>query len=145
MKKFLSLAVFSLVLCSAALAQQQELTPEEQEKKMNEFIQKKVERLESTLKLEYWQVFYVDSIFNHDYVAMTEEAESLKKDKVSNTDIYIAAQDKWADRIDASLRKVLNDEQWEKYLKTGAGKEAQAREKRKQKAEKAGKELKNTD
>jgi hypothetical protein len=145
MKKFLSLAVFSLVLCSAAFAQQQDLTPEEQEKKMNEFIQKKVERLESVLKLEYWQVFYVDSIFNHDYVAMTEEAESLKRGKVSNTDIYVAAQDKWADQIDASLRKVLNDEQWEKYLKTGAGKEAQAREKRKQKAKKAGMELKNTD
>ena len=133
MKKIHVAIAFSLLFCSPLLAQQQQLSPEEAEKKRDEYIQNKIERMESTLKLEDWQVFYVDSIFNHDYVAMTDEVESLKRDKVSNSDLYVAAQDKWSDRIDESLRKVLNDEQWEKYMKNGARKEAMAREKRKKK------------
>ena len=44
--------------------------------------------------------------------------------------------------MDSSLRKILTDEQWEKYMKGGARKEAIARQKRREKASKAAKELK---
>ena len=128
MKEYVSkialFAVFSVVLSVvtgiSSLAQQQQMTPEEREKKMEEFIQSKIEKMETSLKLEFWQVFFVDSIFHHDYFAMNDEAERLRLGKVSNADIYKASQDKWSDKIDSSLRKVLNDEQWEKYMKSGA-------------------------
>ena len=72
--KNIFLAVACLVISMPlAFAQQNPPSPEEQEKKLSEFIQKEVDRLEMTLKLEDWQVFYVDSILNHDYRAMQEE------------------------------------------------------------------------
>lgn len=136
--------IFLTVLClvisaSTAFAQQNPPSPEEQEKKLSEGIQKEVERLESLLKLEDWQVFYVDSILNHDYRAMQQEMNELSSAKVSNYDIYTRASDKWAEKIYVAFRKVLNDDQWTKYLKNGAARDKKAREKRKAKMETAGK------
>lgn len=136
--------IFLTVLClvisaSTAFAQQNPPSPEEQEKKLSEGIQKEVERLESLLKLEDWQVFYVDSILNHDYRAMQQEMNELSSAKVSNYDIYTRTSDKWAEKIYVAFRKVLNDDQWTKYLKSGAARDKKAREKRKAKMETAGK------
>ena len=113
-----------------ALFAQEPMTPEEKEKKFYEFIEKEVERYESSLKLETWQVFYVDSILTHDYKAMQEEFESLQARKVENTALYEAARDKWMQRIYDSFHRVLDDAQWAKYLKSGAGRDQKAREKR---------------
>ena len=93
------------------------------------------DRLQRLLDLEDWQTFYVDSTLKHDYAAMMAEYAQLQKAKVSNTSVYMSIQDKWRDKIDESFRKFLNDEQWEAYLKTGAGKAQKARAKRKAKAE----------
>ena len=101
MERYLKILLV-LALCFGlmpALFAQEPLTPEEKEKKFYEFIEKEVERYESTLKLESWQVFYVDSILTHDYRAMQEEFEALQARKA-------------------------------KYLKSGAGREQKAREKR---------------
>ncbi len=145
--KFVTVAVISLVFSAfsapfASAQQQKELSPEEQEKQLVEYIQKRIEKMEVSLKLEDWQVFYLDSIFNHDYYAMTAEVESLKQSKVSNSDIYLATQDKWSEKIDSALRKVFTDVQWEKYMKSGARREASDRQKRREKAAKAAQELK---
>ena len=113
-----------------ALFAQEPMTPEEKEKKFYEFIEKEVERYESSLKLETWQVFYVDSILTHDYQAMQEEFESLQARKVENTALYEAARDKWMQRIYDSFHRVLDDAQWAKYLKSGAGRDQKARERR---------------
>ena len=140
--KNIFLTVVCLAISSlAAFAQQNPPSPEEQEKKLSEYIQKEVDRLETTLKLEDWQVFYVDSILNHDYRAMQEEMNSLSSAKVSNYDIYAKASDKWAENIYVAFRKVLNDDQWTKYLKNGAAREKKAREKRKAKMEKSSAKL----
>lgn len=104
---------------------------------MSEFIEKEVNKLEMTLKLEDWQVFYVDSILNHDYRAMQEEINNLSSSKVSNYDIYTKTGDKWAEKIYTAFRKVLDDDQWQKYLKNGAARDKKAREKRKAKMEKS--------
>ena len=98
-----------------------------------EFIQKEVEKLESSLKLEDWQTFYADSILTHDYHALQAELDALQEAKVSNTDLYTQASDKWADRIYEAMHKIMNEEQWEKYLKQGAAREKKARDKRKAK------------
>lgn len=136
--KNIFLAVVCLLFSAlTAFAQQNPPSQEEQEKKMSEYIQKEVDRLEMTLKLEDWQVFYVDSILNHDLRAMQEEMNNLSSSKVGNFDIYTRASDKWAEKIYVAFRKVLNDNQWQKYLKSGAAREKKAREKRKAKLEKS--------
>ena len=142
--------IFLTLVCLAisgltVFTQQNHPSPEEQGKKLAEYIEKEVDRLEMTLKLEDWQVFYVDSILNHDYRAMHEEMNSLSSAKVSNYDIYTRASDKWAENIYVAFRKVLNDSQWEKYLKSGAAREKKAREKRKAKMEKSSAKLPEND
>ena len=93
------------------------------------------DRLQRLLDIEDWQTFYIDSTLKHDYSAMLAEYEQLQKAKVSNSAMYLAVQDKWKDKMDEAFRRFLNDEQWDAYLKTGAGKAQKARAKRKAKAE----------
>ena len=144
--KNIFLAVVCLLFSALTVfAQQNPPSPEEQEKKLSEYIQKEVDRLEMTLKLEDWQVFYVDSILNHDFRAMQEEMNNLSSSKVTNYDIYTRASDKWAEKIYVAFRKVLNDNQWQKYLKSGAAREKKAREKRKAKLEKSSAKLQEND
>ncbi|MDE7126802.1 MAG: hypothetical protein K2O58_02760 [Bacteroidales bacterium] len=102
---------------------------------MMEIAEKEADRLQELLDLDDWQVFYVDSTLKHDFPAMHEEMEKLSKAKVANSSMYIAVQDKWMDVIDASYRKIFNEEQWAAYLKHGAAKQQKARAKRREKAE----------
>ena len=105
---------------------------------MDEFIQKQVEKLESSLKLEDWQTFYADSILTHDYNALQAELDAMQEAKVSNADLYTQASDKWADKIYDAMHKILDEEQWQKYLKQGAAREKKARDKRRAKIEGTG-------
>lgn len=93
------------------------------------------DRLQRTLDLEDWQVFYVDSTLKHDLSAIMSEYESLQASKVGNVSMYQAVQDKWMDQIDATYKRIFTEDQWKAYLKTGAGKAIKAREKRKAKAQ----------
>ena len=133
MKKILFAVLAMFFSMGATFAQQQQMSPEEKEKKMEEFIQKEIEKLESNLKLEDWQVFYTDSILNHDYRAMQKELDELHEAKVSSNDLYIQANDKWAEKIYNAMHKVLNEEQWARYNKGDAGRAKKARDKRKAK------------
>ena len=128
--KYFCLAL-ALALSVPLMAQQQ--SPEDQETKLRESIETMLEKYEQTLELEYWQVFYLDSIMTHDYGAMMKELESKSKAKVENSDIYIQVQDKWNEQMYNSFRKVLNEEQWNKYLKQGAARDKKSRDKRQKK------------
>lgn len=113
-----------LLLAYASFAQAQK------EPDFYELAEKETERLQRVVKLEDWQVFYVDSTLVHDYMAMNEDMQKLQADKITNSSIYQSVQDKWFDRIDDSFRRFFTDEQWARYLKQGAGKARKAREKR---------------
>ncbi len=113
-----------------AFAQQKQEEPDIYQQAEDE-----ADRLQRVLDLEDWQVFYVDSTLKHDFPAMMAEFEEMKAAKVSNTSMFQDVQDKWWDKIDASYRKIFNDEQWAAYLKSGAAKAQKARAKRKAKAE----------
>ena len=97
----------SFVLCAVLFAgfsaamSAQEMTAEEKkaEKEFYDSIEREIDRLTNLLKLEDWQVFYVDSILVHDYKAMQEELKVLQGQKVSNTDMYYEVQYKWLDKI----------------------------------------------
>lgn len=130
--KLVHLAAAVLLLISFSVqagAQEQDM-----QKTLIERAEEEADRLQRVLELEDWQVFYVDSTLKHDYPAMMAEYEKLQASKVSNSSLYIAVQDKWMDRIDATYRKIFNDRQWAMYLKSGAARAQKAREKRKAKA-----------
>ena len=129
------LVCFLLALVCLPASAQSGQKKEDKEKKMDEFIQNQVSNLENSLKLETWQTFYVDSILNHDYRAMQDELDNLSSAKVSNTDIYIRTEDKWNEQIYQALSKVMNEAQWNKYLKMGAAREKKFRDKRNSRAE----------
>jgi len=119
-----------LLLPLASFAQEQSKDELDREKKFRENIEKMVENYETTLNLEYWQVFYVDSILTHDFTAMQEEFTKLGKSKVENSDIYQTVSDKWMESVYNAFHKIFNEEQWAKYLKSGAAREKKARDKR---------------
>ena len=123
-------AISLLFTVLPASAQQQEEQPD-----IYEQAEMEADRLQRVLDLEDWQLFYVDSTLKHDFPAMMAEYEELRKSKVANTSLYVAVQDKWMEQIDATYRKIFNEEQWAAYLKQGAAKAQKARAKRKAKAQ----------
>ena len=125
-RMFLSILACSLFLLGAApgaLAQQKERTPEE-------IASQEAERLETLLSLEGWQVFYVDSILQNNYSHMQAELYGLRDSKVENVDLYVSVRDKWNQLTYDAFSKVFNEDQWNRYLKSGAGKEMKLRQKR---------------
>ncbi len=128
--KFFGIAALLLLPFRAGAQQQQPQSEEEELKQMQEAIDRAVENYENTLDLEIWQTFYVDSILTHDYNALREELKGLREAKISNSDTYQRVQDKWAEQIYNSFQKVFNEEQWQKYLKSGAGRDKKSRDKR---------------
>ncbi len=125
-KAFLILA--SLCFGLAAYAQQEPKEPD-----YYELAEKETERLQRAVKLEDWQLFYVDSTLVTDYMGLAEEIGKLQANKVSNTTMYQMVQDKWMEKIDASYKKFFSEEQWAAYLKQGAAKAQKQRAKRKAK------------
>ena len=121
----------ALLLSFASVLNAQE---REKPKEIWEQAEEEADRLQNTLNLEDWQVFYVDSTLKHDYAALMAEAEKLQASKVSNSSMYIDVQDKWMETIEASYRRIFTDEQWAAYLKTGSGKAQKARAKRRAKS-----------
>lgn len=124
----ISLAVLATLSFPCAL-HAQELGSETDEQ-LREVIERQIETYTDLLDLEYWQVFYVDSIMTHDYTAMTAELQELSDSKVTNTEAYERIQDKWAEQMYNAYHEVFNDQQWQKYLKAGAARDKKARDKR---------------
>ena len=127
-KKFFG--IISLLLLPLWLGAQVPQNDEEELKQLREAVDRQVDNYTNVLKLEDWQVFYLDSILTHDFDAMRLELKELRDAKISNADAYTRAQDKWAEQIYNSLQGVFNEEQWAKYLKTGAARDKKARDKR---------------
>lgn len=135
--KIFGILLLSLLTLSAAAQQQGQSEQDKikEEKQLREYIDKNVEQTGINLGLEDWQLFYVDSILTHDVTAMTAEIKQLQASKVSNSAVYEQVQDKWLEAIYQAMGKVLNEDQWNKYLKQGAAREKKARDKRKAKLE----------
>lgn len=135
MKKLLYIILSMLFFGSVnAFAQEQE---EQKVQTPEEMAAKEADRLGDLLKLEYWQVFYVDSTLQHDFTALQDEMNKLQSARVENYDLYMSVRDKWFEQIDNTYKKIFSSEQWALYLKTGAAKNIKAREKRKEKMQKS--------
>ena len=120
----------ALLLLPLWAGAQQPQSEEEELKQMREMIDRTVDNYTSLLDLEDWQTFYVDSILTHDYEAMRQELKDMRDAKMTNTDGYQRVQDKWAEQVYNAFQKVFNEEQWAKYLKTGAARDKKSRDKR---------------
>lgn len=135
MKRLLYIILSMLIFGSVnAFAQEQE---EQKVQTPEEMAAKEADRLGELLKLEYWQVFYVDSTLQHDFTALQDEMNKLQSARVENYDLYMSVRDKWFEQIDNTYKKIFTPEQWSLYLKTGAAKNIKAREKRKEKMQKS--------
>ena len=73
---------------------------------------------------------------NDTYLRMMAEYDKLQASKVVNSSLYLAVQDKWMEQIDATYKKIFNEQQWTAYLKSGALRAQKARAKRTAAAEK---------
>lgn len=118
----------AVLLSASALAQQK--TPEQQEREMYEYIQKEVDQLTTTLDLNIAQTFWVDSILTYNLGALQKELNAMSQSKVGNTDLYYSVQDKWMEATYVAMERILDADQWSKYLKNGAARDKKARDKR---------------
>lgn len=132
MKHFISIGL--MLLLALPLFAQNQMSPEEEAKKLREGIDKEIDRLTTLLDLADWQIFYVDSTLTFNIESMRAEQKALAAAKVSNTDLYWETTDKWQEATYIQYRKIFNDKQWERYLKSGGSKEKKARDKRAAKA-----------
>ncbi|MBO4427401.1 MAG: hypothetical protein J5771_02835 [Bacteroidales bacterium] len=134
MKALKHILTAMLALLPTALLAQEEpggpLSPEEEEKKFYEAIEDQLDKYTEQLKLAEWQVFYLDSILVSDFKGMRDELKQLGEAKVTNPDLYIMVQDKWTENTYNAIHKILNEQQWNKYLKMGAARSKKARDKR---------------
>ena len=133
--KHILILLACLLLPVLAKAQQQPMTPEQEEKKMRENIENMVLKYEESLNLEVWQTFYVDSILTHNYGEMMAESRKLSSNRVENYDLYQMISDKWEDATYSAFQKILDEDQWKKYLKMGAGRAKKSRDQRAAKRE----------
>ena len=127
MKNRFILIFLTLLLSILSWGQQ---NPQDREKELRNMIDKSLEKYEELLELEDWQVFYLDSIYTHDYSEMSRELEQLGQNRVSNPKLYASVQDKWMETIYQAIHKVLSPEQWTKFNKIGNGREKKERDKR---------------
>lgn len=127
--KFFGITVL-LLLPMLAFGQQGPVSDAEEEKRMREAIDDQIEEYADLLELEDWQIFYVDSIMTHDFGEMTSELKALGEAKVSNSDAYVRTQDKWMEKMYQAFSKVFDEDQWNKYLKSGAARDKKGRDKR---------------
>ena len=126
-------AVLSAGFCLSLAAQNMTDEEKKAEKEFRESLDREIDRLTGLLKLEDWQVFYVDSILTHDYTAMQEELKDLQSKKVSNADMYYDIQYRWQDKIYDAFGKIFDEDQWAKYLKSGAARDKKNRDKKRAK------------
>ncbi len=122
-KRLLSSAAVFL-LSFTAIGQEQEAPSAEK------FAADHLEFLIRNIGIDEIQAFFADSVYQHNFSALIEEVEALKKNGMTVSNVYESVSDKWMDKTDKALEQILTPEQWKKYLKTTFGKEKVKRDKR---------------
>lgn len=120
MKRITLLLIATIVLFSTnnAFAQdEKEITPEE-------YAEKQVKTLTTKLELSESQEFYVDSILTTNFVALKKAIEDLQRSGMQDPQTYRKCNEMWQEKTIAAMKKVLDEQQFIKYLKyMGKGKE----------------------
>ena len=106
------------------------LAQEQQEPDIDQVIQNQLDNLTKMFKLDEVQVFFVDSILQYNFHALSDEFAETRKTGASNSDTYQAISDKWMAATDDAFERIFTPEQWAKYMKSSYGKEKKRRDKR---------------
>ena len=61
------------------------------------------DRLQRDLKLADHQLFYIDSILQYNFQALTNEIEEMKKAGLQSRDTYFNAQKKWGQKTEEAF------------------------------------------
>ncbi len=86
--------------------------------------EKEVVRLTKALNLTETQVFYVDSIITNNFVGIKTAFDDLRNSGRSEYQIFKQTQELWEEKRLTALKKVLDEQQYIKYLRLiGKGKE----------------------
>ncbi|MCK9628250.1 MAG: hypothetical protein M0R37_06635 [Bacteroidales bacterium] len=105
--------LFFLLLSAKLIAQQQE----QPQKSPAEMAAIQADDMQKQFKLSDTQVFYVDSILQHNYTAIAAEFEKMKKAGIQSPDSYMNVQKAWNQKTEDAFKKVLTEEQFINYLK----------------------------
>ncbi|MPN25823.1 hypothetical protein SDC9_173239 [bioreactor metagenome] len=103
-----------LLLLSSRLFAQQEEQPQ---KSPSEMASIQADDIQKQLKLNDTQVFYIDSILQHNYTAISVEFEKMKKAGIQSSENYMTVQKIWNQKTEDAFKKVLTEEQFINYLK----------------------------
>ncbi|MCF0177126.1 MAG: hypothetical protein HUJ90_00755 [Bacteroidales bacterium] len=128
--KFLFCIMAGLALSFALSAQNQAKSEQEKMQEYMKIAEEQTNQMEDLYKLDYAQVFMVDTLFQNVIPQYYSEYEAISKTGATNTESYQVVVDKWTARIDDSLERIFTPEQWKKYMKSAAGKEKVKRDKR---------------
>lgn len=110
------------------LAQQQ--NGAQQEPNYDEIAAKQVNELIDRYHLDDIQAFKVDTLLQHYVPIYNEELRRVRNAGASQIQSYQRVVDFWGDFFDNEYRKIFNDDQWNRYMKSYAGKEKKKRDKR---------------
>lgn len=102
-----------LLLSSNLIAQQQE----QPQKSPAEMASIQADDMQKQFKLNDTQVFYIDSILQHNYTAISVEFEKMKKAGIQSPESYMNVQKTWNQKTEDAFKKVLTEEQFINYLK----------------------------
>lgn len=114
----------SWTTCRAQQANQQK------ELSFEEIITKQVEDMVERYKLDDYQAFKLDTLLQHFAPIYNAEMKRVKDSGAAQSASFQSITDKWADFFDNEYQKIFTEEQWNRYLKSSAGREKKKRDKR---------------
>ena len=102
----------------------------QKERAFDEIIAKQVEDIVERFKLDDYQAFKLDTLLQHFAPIYNEEMKRVKDSGAAQSASFQGVSDKWADFFDNEYQKIFTEEQWDRYLKSSAGREKKKRDKR---------------
>jgi len=107
---FIAILVALTTSLRAQTQQQEPKTPEE-------MAIEQALKLQRDLKLSDYQLFYVDSILQTNFVGQQQEFEKMKASGLQSQKSYEDVFNKWKTKTEDAFEKILDKAQFEKFLK----------------------------
>lgn len=82
-----------------------------------EMASEQADRLQKDLNLKDHQLFFVDSILQYNFVGLSNEIDQMRAAGMQTMESYRAVQTKWAMKTEEAFEKILDNEQFIRYLK----------------------------
>jgi len=112
--KLLILTITALFSSPFIYGQNQEQQPQ---KTPIEIASEQAEGLQKELKLKDYQLFLVDSVLQRNFTDLMAEIELMKASGIQTRESYKSVQDKLTAKTDLAFEKILDKDQFIRYLK----------------------------